>query len=93
MNGAAPDAKIAHEYCGLKLSGNYYVPSLNVGYKATGHNSAFIDDDGRKYIAYHTRFDKGSESHYPKVKQYILNKENWPCMLQWDEKGYPVFVY
>ncbi|MCQ2524006.1 MAG: glycoside hydrolase family 43 protein [Lachnospiraceae bacterium] len=81
MNGAYPDAKTAHEYFGLKLSGNYFLPSLNVGYKATGHNSAFIDEDGRRYIAYHTRFDKASEKHTPKVKQYLLNKEGWPCML------------
>lgn len=81
MNGAFPDKNIAQEYCGLKLSGNYYLPSLNVGYKATGHNSAFIDDDGRHYIIYHTRFDKGTEMHTPKAKQYFLNKEGWPCML------------
>lgn len=81
MNDAYPTKKIGHEYCGLKLSGNYYLPSLNVGYKATGHNSAFIDDDGKHYIIYHTRFDKGTETHTPKAKQYFLNKEGWPCML------------
>jgi len=25
---------------------------------ATGHNSAFIDEDGRQYLVYHTRFNK-----------------------------------
>lgn len=87
MNDAAPDAKIAHEFTGLKLSGNYYLPSLNVGYKATGHNSAFIDDDGKHYIIYHTRFDKGSESHTPRAKQYFLNAEGWPCMLPYMTSG------
>lgn len=81
MNGAAPDDKMAHNFFGLKLSGNYYLPSLEVGYKATGHNSAFIDDDGRRYIIYHTRYDKASEAHTPKAKQYLLNAEGWPCML------------
>lgn len=87
MNGAAPDDKSAHEYFGLKLSGNYYLPSLEFGYKATGHNSAFIDDDGKKYIIYHTRFDKASEMHTPRAKQYLLNKEGWPCMLPYVTSG------
>lgn len=81
MNGASPDESTAHEYYGLKLSGNYYLPSLEVAYMATGHNSALIDDDGKRYIVYHTRFDNGSEMHTPKVKQYFLNEEGWPCML------------
>ncbi len=87
MNDSRPDAKIGHEYCGLKLSGNYYLPSLSVGYKATGHNSAFIDDDGRSYVAYHTRFDKASETHTPKAKQYFLNAEGWPCLLPYVTSG------
>lgn len=87
MNGAAPDEKVAHEFFGLKLSGNYYMPSLEFGYKATGHNSAFIDDDGKRYIVYHTRFDKASEMHTPKAKQYFLNEEGWPCMLPYVTSG------
>lgn len=81
MNGAAPDSTSSHDYYGLKLSGNYYLPGLEVGYKATGHNSAFIDEDGKKYVVYHTRFDKASEKHTPKAKQYFTNKEGWPCLL------------
>lgn len=87
MNGAAPGKNDAHEYYGLKLSGNYYLPSLEAGYKATGHNSAFIDDDGKKYVVYHTRFDKPSERHTPKVKQYLTNKEGWPCLLPYVTAG------
>lgn len=87
MNGAFPTEKMAHEYTGLKLSGNYYMPSLEVGYKATGHNSAFIDKDGKRYVAYHTRFDKGTESHTPKAKQYLLNAESWPCVLPYVTSG------
>lgn len=87
MNGAAPGKNDAHEYYGLKISGNYYLPSLEVGYKATGHNSAFIDNDGKKYVVYHTRFDKASERHTPKAKQYITNKEGWPCLLPYVTSG------
>lgn len=87
MNGNHPTSKVGHIGSGLKLSGNYYLPSLEVGYKATGHNSAMIDDDGKRYIAYHTRFDKASEMHSPRVKQYFLNEEGWPCMLPYVTNG------
>lgn len=87
MNGAAPDDKTAHNFYGLKLTGNYYLPSLEFGYKATGHNSAFIDNDGKRYVVYHTRYDKASEAHTPKAKQYILNSEGWPCVLPYIPSG------
>lgn len=70
-----------HSKFGLKLSGNYYLPSLNKAYKSTGHNSALIDDDGKKFIVYHTRFAESGEYFEPRVKQYFLNKEGWPVML------------
>lgn len=81
MNGTQPVLGIDHSSYGLKLSGNYYLPSLTTSYMATGHNSALIDDDGRKYIVYHTRFDNSQEYHEPRVHQFLLNEEAWPCML------------
>jgi len=73
---------------GLKLSGNYMLPSLKVADMATGHNSAFIDDNtGRRYLVYHTRFDNGSEMFFDRAKQYCLNKEAWPCALPYEEIG------
>lgn len=80
MNGQRP-AGIGHWRFGLKLSGNYMLPSVRTAYMATGHNSAMIDADGRRYICYHTRFANGSEGHLPMVKQYGLNAEGWPCPL------------
>lgn len=76
-----------HAYFGLKLSGNYMLPSLSKAYMATGHNSALVDDDGRKYIVYHTRFDNGTEQHSPRVHQFIVNAEGWPCMLPYQTQG------
>lgn len=87
MNGARPDIGDANAFYGLKLSGNYYLPSLEMGYKATGHCSAMIDDDGKRYICYHTRFDMQSETHTPRVKQYFINEEGWPCMLPYATNG------
>ncbi len=80
MNGDRPRGG-AHQMYGLKLSGNYMLPSLRRAYMATGHNSAFIDTDGKRYVVCHTRFDDGTESHVPLVRQYALNEEGWPCIL------------
>lgn len=89
MNGDFPlDTDNPEHYpYGLKLSGNYYLPSLEMAYMATGHNSAFIDDDGKKYIVNHTRFDNKSEEHEPRVHQFIVNEEGWPCMLPYAADG------
>lgn len=87
MNGQFATKGSAHSLFGLKLSGNYMLPSLPKAYMATGHNSAFVDDDGRKYIVYHTRFDGGSEYHSPRVHQFLVNAEGWPCMLPYQTQG------
>ncbi len=81
MNGRRFDGKGSHEGYGLKLSGNYNLPSVRTAYMATGHNSAMIDEDGKKYICYHTRYNDGTEGFGPIVKQYLLNEEGWPCMM------------
>lgn len=87
MNGAAPWSGDEHSDFGLKLSGNYYLPGLTQAYMATGHNSAFVDDDGKKYIVYHTRFENGGETHEPRVHQMLVNEEGWPCMLPYATDG------
>ncbi len=87
MNGQYPTKGLNHTYYGLKLSGNYYLPSLTRAYMATGHNSAFVDEDGKMYIVYHTRFDDGQEYHEPRVHQFFLNEEGWPCMLPYATDG------
>lgn len=96
MTGQYPTEGRNHAYYGLKLSGNYYLPSLTMAYMATGHNSAFTDEDGKNYIVYHTRFNNETEFHEPRVHQFFLNEEGWPCMLPYatdketlPETGYP----
>ena len=80
MHGKHP-GKSSHFQFGLKLSGNYILPSIRTAYMATGHNSALIDGDGKRYVVCHTRFNNGTERHTPLVKQYGLNEEGWPCLL------------
>ena len=48
-----------------------------MGQVAQGHNSAFVDDDGKAYIVFHTRTTNGSEQHYVKVHQLFTNEDGW----------------
>lgn len=87
MNGKYPEKSAQHQNFGLKLTGNYKLPSLEKAYMATGHNSAFIDDDGRMYLVYHTRFNDNGEGHSPRVHQMLVNEEGWPCELPYQTQG------
>lgn len=87
MNGQYPTENANHAYYGLKLSGNYNLPSLEKAYMATGHNSALCDTDGKNYVIYHTRFANSGEVHSPRVHQFLVNEEGWPCMLPYQTQG------
>ena len=77
MNNRTFGTVVDHSEFGLKLMGNYTFPSLAFTYMAPGHNSAFIDDDGKMYVVYHQRFDNGTEFHEPRVHQLFKNEEGW----------------
>ncbi len=63
--------------CGIRLFGGYRWKSMSVGQVAQGHNSAFVDDDGKAYIVFHTRTTSGNEGHYVKVHQLFVNEDGW----------------
>lgn len=58
-----------NDSAGIRLFGGYKWRSFSQGQVAQGHNSAFVDDDGRAYIVFHTRTTGGNEGHYVKVHQ------------------------
>jgi arabinan endo-1,5-alpha-L-arabinosidase len=74
------DSTMNHSSFGVKVMGNYLLPSLSKAYMAPGHNSAMIDDDGRMFLVYHTRFDNGTENHQPRVHQMFVNEDGWPVV-------------
>lgn len=76
-----------HDPYGLKLLGNYIFPSMEYGYKSPGHNSAFIDSDGKMYIVYHQRFDLDSEMHEPRVHQLFRTKNGWLTVAPFATEG------
>ncbi len=87
MNGEKPSIIGDHAQYGLKLSGNYRLPSLTSAYMATGHQSSMIDKDGKRYMCYHTRFEKNGEFHEPRINQYFINAEGWPVMAPFITDG------
>lgn len=66
-----------HSELGVKMMGNYSLPSLKTAYMAPGHCSALVDEDGKRFLVYHQRFDSGTEYHEPRVHQMFLNKDGW----------------
>ncbi len=76
-----------HAPYGLKLMGNYRLPSLEVGYKAPGHNSAFCDKDGKLYVVYHQRFDMDHEGHEPRVHQLFRTEDGWLAVCPFATAG------
>ena len=76
--GKTFDYATKHGEAGLKMMGNYMLPSLKTAYMAPGHCSALTDEDGKMYLVYHQRFDGGTEYHEPRVHQMFLNEEDWP---------------
>lgn len=76
-SGSTFDYVSDHSDLGVKMMGNYMLPSLKTAYMAPGHCSAMIDEDGKMYLVYHQRFDSGTEYHEPRVHQMFRNKEGW----------------
>lgn len=72
---------------GERLFGGYKWRSMSVGQVAQGHNSAFVDDDGKAYIVYHTRTTNGTEGHYVRIHQLFVNKDGWLVAAPYETDG------
>ena len=72
---------------GERLFGSYKWNTFVQGQVAQGHNSAFVDDDGKAYMVFHTRTTDGSEGHYVKVHQLFLNREGWLVAAPYQTSG------
>lgn len=74
-----------HDTLGIRVMGNYKLSCLNFEITAPGHNSALIDDDGERYLVYHTRF--GGNLHQVRVHQQFINEDGWPVTAVYENKG------
>lgn len=62
---------------GNRIMSYYRWSYMNKGYIAQGHNSVLLDDDGRIYLVYHTRFTDRNEQHQVRVHQMFVNQSGW----------------
>ncbi len=60
---------------------------MTVGELAQGHNSAIVDDKGRAFIVYHTRFNDGGEGHQVRTHQLFQNQQGWLCAAPFQFDG------
>ena len=86
-NNAALSGNVDNTNYGIKLIGNYKFNCNDIGYKAAGHNSSFIDSDGQMYLVYHTRFNNGTEEHEVRIHQMFINEEGWPVVAPYENSG------
>lgn len=78
-NNAVFESSATDQYqIGIKVMGNYSLSNVNRGYRSPGHCSAFIDEDGQRYLLYHTRFEGAGEAFEMRVHQQFVNEEGWP---------------
>ena len=72
---------------GVKPFGAYTMYGINTIQVAQGHNSAFVDDDGKAYVIYHTRFASGGEGHQVRVHQMFVNQDGWLVTAPYEYSG------
>lgn len=75
---------------GLRIFSSYDMYGVPIVQVAQGHNSAFIDDDGKMYLVYHTRFQSDTgiiETHYVRVHQLFLNEDDWLVAAPYEYTG------
>ena len=73
---------------GTNIIGNYQFSFNEKAYLSGGHSSCLIDDDGKIYQAYHTRYNDGEGNfHNVQIHQMLRNSDGWLTMLPLAYKG------
>ncbi len=64
---------------GMRLMSSYntWGDIQTIGERAQGHNSACVDDQGRAFVVYHTKFNDGTAGHQVRVHQLFVNEKGW----------------
>ena len=57
------------------------------GRVAQGHNSAFVDKQGRAFVVYHTRYNAGNEGFNDRVHQLFVNDLGWLVCSPFEYSG------
>ncbi len=72
---------------GLRLMSYYQYGWMDDGFTAQGHNSAIVDDDGKSFLVYHTRFNDGTEGHQVRVHQLFQTKNGYLAAAPFEYSG------
>lgn len=73
---------------GIKLMNNWHFSDHERnGYRAAGHNSAIITQEGNQFLIFHTRFNRGTEEHQVRVHQMLVTEDGWPIPLSYEYRG------
>lgn len=72
---------------GQRLMSNYQWGCNGYSFKAQGHNSVLMDDDGKLYVIYHTKFGGLGIFHQVRVHQLIMNKDGWVTATSYEYNG------
>ncbi len=72
---------------GIKQMGAYTMYGITQIQVAQGHNSAFVDEDGKMYVVYHTRFADSGEGHNVRVHQMFISEDGWLCAAPYEYSG------
>lgn len=72
---------------GMRLMSNYQWSCNSNSYKAQGHNSALMDDDGKLFVIYHTKFGGLGLFHQVRVHQMIMNEDGWITAAPYEYSG------
>lgn len=84
---AAENNALDMKSTGLILFGNYRFAEHERAYLSGGHSSSFIDDDGKMFQAYHTRFNDGVGYFRTTVHQMAVNEDGWAVTLPLEYAG------
>lgn len=67
---------------GTKIIDNYQFADNSKAYLSGGHSSCLIDNDGKIYQAYHTRYNDGEGVfHNVQIHQMLRTNDGWLTML------------
>ena len=62
---------------GTRLMSSYSWSGSSEIRVAQGHNSALVDDDGRIFLIYHSRFADRGEEHEIRTQQLFVTEDGW----------------
>ena len=65
------------DFRGERLMANYQWNTMEKGEVSQGHNSAIVDEEGRAYVVYHTKFNDGTVAHELRVHELFTNENGW----------------